>query len=678
MNIKAEAARQDVWIDRRFSYPGELSPHPETVPSLPLALAVTLISLTVLIFGWGLGVDALIRIRPDYPAMVPETALSLLAGSIGVAAMTVRAPVWIARLAVLFIALDIAGYFWRPLLVTGLGNADGMSIATAVGLGCIAVSLGLRTLPAFRRSIVPQVFDSIGAFASTTALIGYLFNADALTGVKGFSLIALHTALGLLLLQLALLCLDRHRGWVSLIFDAGQGGRIFRRVVPNLIFLTLVVCLVALRATEAGWLTANFRLALVAAALVFMLAVAGLIIVRQTARAEHLSAQLAAARLATQDSRHSGELRSMRAANMKSLNQLVTGVTRDFNATLEVANRNIDLLKTDTALRDRYFQDVLDAAARAAALTVKLLSHARRATMTPEFRELEPLVRRVVETCRRVTPDAVEIDLDLQLGAGDGAVVDAAALESALHGLIASASDAMPSGGRVEIRARVETFSESRGKYFNPPRGLAPGEYLVVSVCDTTGGMSPESLLREVGTFEETGELSGSGLLAAAECCSAGGGGICIDSRPGHRTTVFLAFPRAERPAASAPAAADISGSGEPAAVLLVVENATLSNVLRQQFERDGHPVAVARTADEALAAIDRGPVPSVCVIDLGPSDRAAGGELAMDLKRRHRDMAVVQIPTGPADLFALVSGGDRLTSEPVRSLLRSPRPNPA
>ena len=48
-----------------------------------LAVVSFVVSWLVLILGWGLGFDGMVRIRAHYPAMVPETAMILIAGSAG-------------------------------------------------------------------------------------------------------------------------------------------------------------------------------------------------------------------------------------------------------------------------------------------------------------------------------------------------------------------------------------------------------------------------------------------------------------------------------------------------------------------------------------------------------------------------------------------------------------------
>jgi signal transduction histidine kinase len=94
--------------------------------------------------------------------------------------------------------------------------------------------------------------------------------------------------------------------------------------------------------------------------------------------------------------------------------------------------------------------------------------------------------------------------------------------------------------------------------------GVAPGDYVSLSVTDTGSGIAPEILKHVFEPFfttKEVGDGSGLGLSMVYGFTAQSGGGIRIDSAEGSGTKITLLLARAdeagERPEAGADADAD-------------------------------------------------------------------------------------------------------------------------
>lgn len=254
-----------------------------------MALACVLsVAALVLVLGWGFGWDAVVRLRPDYAAMVPSTAASFLAiaGVLlwrqlsaegdGRAAMALR-----------LVALAVGGVALGNLLVIVLGAGRGIddilwsipegggstSMAPATAICFLLSAVCLLWLPKPAEARHPLLVCATAALLlSLTAVVGYVFDAHALYAVSIFTAMALHTALAFVALASVLLAMWPRIGWVAVLFGEGEGSKAVRRLFPLVILLPFLLCLLVLVATEAGWFDANFRLSVLAIATMVLLA----------------------------------------------------------------------------------------------------------------------------------------------------------------------------------------------------------------------------------------------------------------------------------------------------------------------------------------------------------------------------------------------------------------------
>jgi signal transduction histidine kinase len=98
------------------------------------------------------------------------------------------------------------------------------------------------------------------------------------------------------------------------------------------------------------------------------------------------------------------------------------------------------------------------------------------------------------------------------------------------------------------------------------PRGLSPGEYVILSIGDTGCGMDDETLARAFDPFFTTkaiGTGSGLGLPMVQGFAAQSGGAVQIRSKLGEGTTVELWLPQAREVPAD-PAAVDRPTSTPP------------------------------------------------------------------------------------------------------------------
>lgn len=222
-----------------------------------------------------------------------------------------------------------------------------------------------------------------------------------------------------------------------------------------------------------------------------------------------------------------------------------------------------------------------------------------------------------------------------------------------LNNLLANAVRAT-SEGAVILNAEAHTLDEERVR-------------LVVAVSDTGPGVDEAtraSLFEPFAAGRTAPGSLGLGLAIAKRLAQAMGGTLEVSNDPGagSRFTLTLVLPRAEAP----PALAD-RGLSE-LHLLLVEDHPVNRRLLADLLERDGHIVTVTAHAEEALAALDQGPVDAV-LTDLHLPDRD-GCALARAIHARptEADLPVIAV-TANASADAL----ERVRSAGLDGLLTKP-----
>jgi PAS domain S-box-containing protein len=232
------------------------------------------------------------------------------------------------------------------------------------------------------------------------------------------------------------------------------------------------------------------------------------------------------------------------AQRLEVVGQLTAGVAHDFNNLLTVILGNSELLRgqlEEAALPTAELEQIDSASRRAADLTSKLLSYARRQALQPEPVDLPELLLDTQHVLGRTLPPQIAVRMH-----ADTTVppcrADRGQLESALLNLALNARDAMPDGGELVFAARaVELDADAAARY-----DVAAGPWVLLRVRDTGTGM-PEALLEHVfEPFFTTKALgTGLGLSMVQGFVMQSGGGIHVESTPGEGTTVELLLPRA-------------------------------------------------------------------------------------------------------------------------------------
>jgi PAS domain S-box-containing protein len=351
----------------------------------------------------------------------------------------------------------------------------------------------------------------------------------------------------------------------------------------------------------------------------------------------------------------------LQAQKMEAVGRLAGGVAHDFNNLITAILGYADLVQESFDPQDPRRDDVAQiarAGQRAADLTRQLLTFARRQASAARMIDLNELVSHLGRLLARLIGD--NILLGTQLAADLWPVLaDAAQIEQVVLNLAVNARDAMPRGGRLAIRtANVDVRDEATGLDV----GLAPGEYVLLTVTDTGVGMDEatlEHLFEPFYTTKEPGRGTGLGLATCYGIVKQARGHIAASSVPGQGSTFYVWLPRATGEIdRREPSEAERRIRPGTETILLVEDEPLVRDLAERSLRQLGYRVLVAPSGTRAVD-LTRGYAGDIHLLisDL-VMPRMSGQQLAAELRAMRPGLRVVYISgyteeTTPAQLQA-------------------------
>jgi signal transduction histidine kinase/ActR/RegA family two-component response regulator len=363
------------------------------------------------------------------------------------------------------------------------------------------------------------------------------------------------------------------------------------------------------------------------------------------------------------------EQRGAQSQRVVALGRLTGGVAHEFNNLLGVISNSMHLIQRHPAAAE--LQGPLSATQRSvdrgSQLTQHLLRFSGRRPVRVQTLALARYLPEVQELMRSVLGRRIEIQV--QVAADVKPVrVDVNELDLALVNLALNAHDAMPSGGELRLRA-CNAAKEDK-------EGLAPGDYVLLTVGDDGMGLEPslvEHAFEPFFTTKPVGQGTGLGLSQVHGFATQAGGTARLASTPGVGTTVSLLLPVAPEgeEGAPAPLAESVPQNIAGATVLLVEDDEALGDVTAALLMAHGARVLRAGDAAEALRLLEGGAAADVVLSDVVMPGTLDGIALARQLRQQRPTLPVVLIsgfnnrpmaegefvllrkPCAPADLLA-------------------------
>jgi signal transduction histidine kinase len=345
--------------------------------------------------------------------------------------------------------------------------------------------------------------------------------------------------------------------------------------------------------------------------------------------------------------REEAQSRLFQAQKLEAIGQLTGGIAHDFNNLLTVITGSTQFLRhTDNPeRRGHLLRRIEEAAWRGADLTRRLLAFGRRQPLHPDRVDLGVQASGLTELLRHTLREDISIHMQFDPDLWP-VEADVGALELALLNIAVNARDAMPDGGQIVLAAHNMTMQAGQ-----PTRlGLAPGDYVEISVSDAGIGMPPEVLERVFEPFfttKQAGKGTGLGLAQVYGFAKQSGGTAWVESRQGEGTCVHIQLPRSWRePAAeSVPlTASEVRAAAHEGAlsILVVEDDEAVAAVVLEMLGQLGHHTLHVVSVAAALGVLSGDRQVDLVFTDVLLPGGGSGLDLAREIARQALGIPVV------------------------------------
>lgn len=291
------------------------------------------------------------------------------------------------------------------------------------------------------------------------------------------------------------------------------------------------------------------------------------------------------------------------AQKMEALGQLTGGIAHDFNNLLTILIGQARMLKSRVTDPKglKAIEGIETTVQRGASLTRQLLGFSRRQQLEPQPVSLVERLPGLQLLLSASLPSNVSLTTTA-LPETWAVMADPNELELALMNLVINARDALPAGGMITVIAENVFLSRE-----NNSSGLS-GDYVSLSVCDTGTGIPKEVLSKVFDPFFTTksfGKGTGLGLSQVYGFSHQTGGTVSIESEVDKGTRVTMLLPRAIPDDRAAEPAKEPSSERKHARILIVEDNADVTEVTAALVMQLGYTVRLAPSAEAALSILD-------------------------------------------------------------------------
>ncbi len=345
---------------------------------------------------------------------------------------------------------------------------------------------------------------------------------------------------------------------------------------------------------------------------------------------------------------------------MEAIGRLAGGIAHDINNYIGAITGYCEHLKMTNAGNDdlvRRMDSVIAISYKASSLIKQILAFSRKQPIRLGVTDLNEVVDGMARMMRRLIGENIVLEISL----GDGlwhVKADPVQMEQVIMNLLVNARDAMPGKGTVSIQtSNVEAGPEIAAAH---PEAR-PGEYVMIAMADTGGGIPPEirdKVFEPFFTTKESGKGSGLGLAMVYGIVKQHNGYVWVYSEVGRGTTFEIFLPRCRENVAPEyrKPAVPVPDGGDGCRILLVEDNPDVREAVGALLEAMGHTVVDACDGEDALNLFEKREHDFDLLVTDVIMPRMGGQEIASRILERRPGMKVLYMSGYPDN--ALVQDG--------------------
>lgn len=294
----------------------------------------------------------------------------------------------------------------------------------------------------------------------------------------------------------------------------------------------------------------------------------------------------------------------LRAQRVESIGGLASGIAHDLNNILTPIVMCAPLLQTEDSPEERreLAQTIESSASRAVGIVKQLLSFARGKEGQKAVLQARHLIRDMAKLVRETFPRSIQVE---ELCASDlwPVVADATQLHQVVLNLCMNARDAMPSGGKLTLRADNVFLDKD---YVATHKEAAIGAFIRIQVEDTGTGIPDDvrdHIFDSFFTTKREGEGTGLGLTTVQGIVQDHKGFLTFTTAPGKGTTFVVHLPAT--PVAPSEAkqvqTRNAIPRGQGDLILVVDDEPAIRDTTSRSLARYGYRAIQAQDGIEAL-----------------------------------------------------------------------------
>lgn len=301
-------------------------------------------------------------------------------------------------------------------------------------------------------------------------------------------------------------------------------------------------------------------------------------------------------RLRAENELQKREMEIIKSSKLESIGTLAGGIAHDFNNILAGILGNIQLAKKMTEPENKLYDILIRAenvAHKARNLTEQLITFSKGGVPIKCLAQINDIVKDASKFASSGTNIICKFDLSENL---QNAEIDEGQILQVITNLVINATQAMQEGGTVEIR--TENIEVKPRNDF----GLAPGEYVKISVIDNGAGI-PEEIIDKIFDpyFSTKTNGSGLGLSTSYSIIKNHGGFINVETKAGAGSKFHVYLPSSSSKLDKVELNADKKIKIKNKHILIMDDDETVLIPLSEMLTSMGCHVKISRNGNEAV-----------------------------------------------------------------------------